>query len=81
MIKSLCLGFVFHHAKSDYVLMTNWLSNEANKLPHYASHYIGVGGQDFVHYNIKSVIGVVINEKNEILVIQERVKVHEHSKT
>ena len=25
--------------------MTQWISqNELNKLPHYASHYIGVGG-------------------------------------
>lgn len=36
---------MFHHAKSDYVMMTRWLpENEENKLPHYATHYVGVGG-------------------------------------
>jgi len=55
-------GFVFHHSKPTHVMMTHWLSiEEMNKIPHYASHYIGVGG-------------IVINkEKKEILVIQERV--------
>ena len=42
--------FVFHHAKPDYVLMTHWLSDEPNHLPHYASHYIGVGGTNQSHF-------------------------------
>lgn len=53
------LGFVFHHAQPDYVMMTKWLpKDEPNMLPGYTSHYIGVGG-------------FVLNEKNEMLVIQE----------
>ena len=43
---SLCfsfkLGFKFHHAHSDYVMMTQWLPvNEESTLPLYATHNIG----------------------------------------
>jgi len=39
------IGFKFHHAKKDYVLMQIWLSkNEVNKLPHYPIHFVGIGG-------------------------------------
>jgi len=59
-------GFVFHHTKTDYLMMTHWLSEEANHLPHFASHYVGVGG-------------MVINvEKESILVIQEKVAFREN---
>jgi 8-oxo-dGTP pyrophosphatase MutT (NUDIX family) len=51
-------GFVFHHAREDYVMMTLQLV-ENSHIPPYASHYIGAGG-------------VVINESNEILVVSER---------
>jgi hypothetical protein len=27
------LGFVMHHAENEYLMMTNWLSEEENKLP------------------------------------------------
>ena len=54
-------GFKFHHAKDDYLLLTQWLPTEGeNKIPGYASHYIGVGG-------------VVMNkDKSKLLCIQER---------
>lgn len=39
------VGFVFHHAQEDYVLMTHWLSDEPNMLPQYRTHYVGVGGK------------------------------------
>jgi len=55
-------GFEIHHAQKAYIKLTCWLPNtedEPNKIPDYASHYIGVGG-------------LVINDKNEILVIQEK---------
>eukprot|EP01112_Ceratiomyxa_fruticulosa_P015222 TRINITY_DN4453_c0_g1_i3.p1 TRINITY_DN4453_c0_g1~~TRINITY_DN4453_c0_g1_i3.p1 ORF type:complete len:294 (-),score=58.71 TRINITY_DN4453_c0_g1_i3:224-1105(-) len=52
-------GFVFHHAQPTYVMMTLWLPEGENKLPKYTSHYIGCGG-------------VVLNEKNEILLITEK---------
>ncbi|XP_071850118.1 uncharacterized protein [Apostichopus japonicus] len=52
-------GFKFHHAQENYVMMTRWLpQTEPNMLPSFANHYIGVGG-------------LVINSKNQILVIQE----------
>eukprot|EP00743_Colponemidia_sp_Colp-15_P007470 GILK01008074.1.p1 GENE.GILK01008074.1~~GILK01008074.1.p1 ORF type:complete len:274 (-),score=46.43 GILK01008074.1:241-1062(-) len=51
-------GFKFHHAQPEYVMMTQWLAVEANKMPNYSSHYVGVGG-------------VVINDRNEILLVQE----------
>ena len=41
-------------------MMTTWIcDSEPNHLPHYAAHYIGVGG-------------FVVNERNELLVVQER---------
>jgi len=54
------LGFVFHHAQKDYVMMTNWLpDSEPNTLPNFADHYIGVGG-------------AVVNDRGELLVVKER---------
>lgn len=36
------LGFQFHHAHPDHVMMTQWLpTNEPNNLPQFAYHYIG----------------------------------------
>jgi len=53
-------GFSFHHAQADYVMMTLWLpSNQPSTLPNYATSYVGVGG-------------FVLNDKNEVLVIQEK---------
>ena len=37
-------GFKFHHAEGDYAVLTTWLPDTPNKLPPYASHYVGVGG-------------------------------------
>ena len=55
-------GFEFHHAKDGYVMLTNWLpENQPNKMPGFASHYIGVGG-------------LVFNKnKTKMLAIQEQV--------
>jgi len=55
-------GFYFHHAnKADnYVAMCKWLDKKVeDRLPAYADHYVGVGG-------------IVINSKEEVLMIQER---------
>ncbi|KAJ8042627.1 Nudix hydrolase 8 [Holothuria leucospilota] len=55
-------GFEFHHAQPLYVMMTRWLPSpceERNMLPAFANHYIGVGG-------------LVIDSKNQMLVIKER---------
>eukprot|EP00667_Euglena_gracilis_P010375 EG_transcript_10555 len=60
----LCLrrGFVYHHAKPCYCVLTLWLPGDAepNKLPPFANTQIGVGG-------------CVLNAKNEILLVTERV--------
>lgn len=38
-------GFDFHHAKKDYVMLNKWINPDLeNKLPGFASHYVGVGG-------------------------------------
>lgn len=53
-------GFIFHHAEKDYVTMTHWLAKpEDNRIPISASHQVGVGC-------------VVLNQKNELLLVQER---------
>ena len=51
-------GFEYHHAKSEYVLMTLPLV-QGSYIPPYATHYIGAGA-------------VVLNERDEILVVSER---------
>jgi hypothetical protein len=53
-------GFYFHHASpKGYVLMCLWLDKSTHdKIPSYSDHYVGVGG-------------AVVNERDEILMIQE----------
>ena len=54
-------GFFFHHAKQQegYVLMILWLDEKVPcRMPPFAHHYLGVGG-------------LCINEKREIVLIQE----------
>lgn len=54
------LGFTFHHAEDDLVTLQKWVPDSPSKLPHFATHYIGVGG-------------LVIDFKGgRVLVIQER---------
>ncbi|KAK1272784.1 Nudix hydrolase 8 [Acorus gramineus] len=52
-------GFKYHHAEEEYVMMTYWIPNGPCLLPANASHSVGVGG-------------FVINNKNEVLVVQEK---------
>ncbi len=51
-------GFRFHHSSENYLLLTYRLMKEA-LIPSYATHYLGVGG-------------VVLNERQELLVVSER---------
>ncbi len=51
-------GFVFHHADEDHVMLVRRIVEDAF-VPLHATHYIGVGG-------------VVINDRNELLVVCER---------
>ena len=56
------LGFYFHHAhkEENYVLMCLWMDSSVNdRLPAFADHYVGVGG-------------IMVNDKEEVLMIQER---------
>ena len=50
-------GFVFHHTKTDYLMLTCQIETDAF-VPPYASHYIGAGG-------------VVLNDRDELLVVWE----------
>jgi len=53
-------GFVFHHARTDSVVLTKWLpTDRPSTLPKYPFTNVGVGG-------------VVENEKGEILLMKER---------
>ncbi|XP_051135549.1 nudix hydrolase 2-like isoform X2 [Andrographis paniculata] len=51
-------GFYFHHAEPKYLMLVHWLPDTANTLPANASHRVGVAA-------------FVLNEKNEVLVVQE----------
>ncbi|TYH81489.1 hypothetical protein ES332_D03G203700v1 [Gossypium tomentosum] len=52
-------GFEYHHAEKGYVMLTYWLPEGPSMLPANASHQVGVGG-------------FVVNDKNEVLVVQEK---------
>lgn len=52
-------GFEYHHAEKGYLMMTYWIPQGPSMLPSNASHQVGVGG-------------FVINDKNEVLVVQEK---------
>ncbi|XP_016962851.1 uncharacterized protein LOC108033139 isoform X1 [Drosophila biarmipes] len=53
-------GFDFHHARTGVVTMYRWLpENESSNLPNFAHTLMGVGG-------------LVINEKDEVLVVSDR---------
>jgi 8-oxo-dGTP pyrophosphatase MutT (NUDIX family) len=51
-------GFFFHHAGTDYLMLTHQLEPGAY-IPPYATHYIGAGG-------------VVLNDDRELLVVSEK---------
>ena len=39
-------GFQLHHGRGEEVVMNRWLlEHKSNKLPHYASHQVGVCGE------------------------------------
>ncbi|XP_028112384.1 nudix hydrolase 8-like [Camellia sinensis] len=52
-------GFKYHHAERGYVMLTYWIPEGLSMLPANASHQVGVGG-------------FVINDKYEVLVVQEK---------
>lgn len=52
-------GFEYHHAERGYLMLTYWIPEGPCMLPANASHQVGVGG-------------FVINDKNEVLVVQEK---------
>ncbi|CAA3014282.1 nudix hydrolase 2-like isoform X1 [Olea europaea subsp. europaea] len=52
-------GFYCHHAESRYLMLVHWLPSTPNTLPANASHRVGVSA-------------FVMNEKNEVLVVQEK---------
>ncbi|KAL0489119.1 nudix hydrolase [Acrasis kona] len=57
------LGFEYHHAERNYVMMTSWLpdvSKHPNKLPRCPQHFIGAGG------------AAIDVENRQILLITER---------
>lgn len=61
-------GFKFHHARDNYVTMYKWLpKDETSNIPSYAHTMIGVGG-------------LVINDKSEVLVVNEKHLEHPHWK-
>lgn len=64
--EAVAAGFAYHHATEGWVQLT--ISLEAGSyIPPFATHYIGAGG-------------VVINERRELLVIQERHHTRKHYK-
>ncbi|KAI3844042.1 hypothetical protein MKX03_007060 [Papaver bracteatum] len=52
-------GFKYHHAEEGYLMLTYWIPEGPSMLPSNASHQVGVGG-------------FVLNDKNEVLVVQEK---------
>ncbi|XP_043718377.1 nudix hydrolase 8-like [Telopea speciosissima] len=52
-------GFQYHHAEREYIMLTYWIPGGPGLLPANASHQVGVGG-------------FALNDKNEVLVVQEK---------
>ncbi|KAI3673879.1 hypothetical protein L6452_40009 [Arctium lappa] len=53
-------GFSYHHAEPKYLMLAHWLAETTNTLPVNASHIARVGA-------------IVLNDKQEILVVQEKI--------
>ncbi|XP_043692608.1 nudix hydrolase 2-like isoform X3 [Telopea speciosissima] len=52
-------GFWYHHAEPNYLMLVSWIPDTPNTIPVNASHRVGVGA-------------FVINDKREMLVLQEK---------
>lgn len=52
-------GFWYHHAEPNYLMLVHWIPASPHTLPVNATHRVGVGA-------------FVINEKKEVLVVQEK---------
>ncbi|KAJ4976151.1 hypothetical protein NE237_001257 [Protea cynaroides] len=52
-------GFGYHHAEPKYLMLVYWIPESPNTIPANASHRVGVGA-------------CVINDKREMLVVQEK---------
>ncbi|KAE8773303.1 Nudix hydrolase 2 [Hordeum vulgare] len=52
-------GFWYHHAEETYLMLAYWLPNTPHTLPINATHRVGVGA-------------FVMNDKREVLVVQEK---------
>ncbi|XP_019711282.1 nudix hydrolase 2 isoform X2 [Elaeis guineensis] len=51
-------GFWYHHAEPSYLMLVYWIPDTKHTIPANASHRVGVGG-------------FVMNDKREVLVVQE----------
>lgn len=52
-------GFWYHHAEPHYLMLVHWIPETSNTIPANATHRVGVGA-------------IVINDKRELLVVQEK---------
>ncbi|GAB4845949.1 hypothetical protein Ancab_024955 [Ancistrocladus abbreviatus] len=52
-------GFWYHHAEPSFLMLVYWIPDSVSTIPANASHRVGVGA-------------IVVTEKREILVVQER---------
>ncbi|KAF7831273.1 nudix hydrolase 10-like [Senna tora] len=52
-------GFWFHHAEPSYVMLVYWIPQTGSTIPPNASHRVSVGA-------------IVLNDKKEVLVVQEK---------
>lgn len=56
------MGFCFHHAEKEYLMLNYWLSPEENRMPPNASHQVGVG----------SVVILGQGSNKKLLLVQEK---------
>ncbi|WCJ33095.1 hypothetical protein M5689_014477 [Euphorbia peplus] len=52
-------GFCYHHAEPSYLMLVYWIPQTVSTIPANASHRVGVGG-------------IILNDKRELLVVQEK---------
>ncbi|KAJ7548953.1 hypothetical protein O6H91_07G034400 [Diphasiastrum complanatum] len=59
VLSAIQAGFTYHHAEPTYLMLTRWLPETPSTLPPNASHQVGVAA-------------FVLNEKSEVLAVQEK---------
>lgn len=81
--EAVAAGFRLHHTSNEEmsIVLCAWLEDSTSRLPRYASHHVGVSGEPHslpsqTHTHIFSAGVVYRQDTQQILVVQDKYKVH-----